>query len=285
LDHVKGNEVSSNKVLQKFDLSGQVAVVTGGAGLLGFEFCRTLAEAGAEVVLADLDVQAAARAANTLQSANLQVYPVCTDITNKDSVDDMVGATIRRFGRLDILVNSAALDPKFDPQHQGGHSLAFEGFPLEAWNQALSVNLTGAFLCCQAAAHPMLKQEHGVFINICSTYGLVGPDQRLYERKGEGEPRQYKPVYYSVTKAGILGLTRYLATYYAGKNIRANALTPGGVYNNHDDVFLKAYSARAVMGRMARSDEMNGALLFLASDASSYMTGANLVVDGGWTAW
>jgi NAD(P)-dependent dehydrogenase (short-subunit alcohol dehydrogenase family) len=277
--------VSSNMVLQKFDLSGQIAVITGGAGLLGFEFCRTLAEAGAQVILADLDEQAAAQRAENLQSAGLKVYPLGLDVTNKVSVGEMVGTVVRQFGRLDILVNSAAMDPKFDPQHQAGHSQSFEGFPLEAWNQALSVNLTGAFLCSQAAAQPMLEQEHGVFINICSTYGLVGPDQRLYEREGEQGPRQYKPVYYSVTKAGILGLTRYLATYYAGKNIRANALTPGGVYNNHDDVFLKAYSARAVMGRMARSDEMNGALLFLASDASSYMTGANLIVDGGWTAW
>ena len=277
--------MSTNKVLQKFDLTGQVAVVTGGAGLLGFEFCRTLAEAGAQVILADLDEQAAVRAAEILHSAGLKVYPVGMDVTSKASVGEMVATAVRQFARLDILVNSAALDPKFDPQHQGGHSQSFEAFSVEAWNQALSVNLTGAFLCCQAAAQPMLEQGHGVFINICSTYGLVGPDQRLYERQGEQGPRQYKPVYYSVTKAGILGLTRYLATYYAGKNIRANALTPGGVYNNHDDVFLKAYSARAVMGRMAQRDEMNGALLFLASDASSYMTGANLVVDGGWTAW
>jgi len=277
--------VSTKKVLQKFDLTGQAAVVTGGAGLLGFEFCRTLAEAGAQVIVADLDEQAAARVAGTLYSAGLEAYPVGVDVTKKASVGEMVSTTLRQFGRLDILVNSAALDPKFDPQHQGGHSQSFEGFPLEAWDQALSVNLTGAFLCCQAAAQPMLEQGHGVFINICSTYGLVGPDQRLYEREGEQGPRQYKPVYYSVTKAGILGLTRYLATYYAGQNIRANALTPGGVYNNHDEVFLKAYSARTVMGRMAHGDEMNGALLFLASEASSYMTGANLVVDGGWTAW
>lgn len=183
-----------------------------------------------------------------------------------------------------MLVCSAALDPKFDSAHAGQHRNTFEDYPAEMWRQALDVNLTGLFLCAQAAVRPMLAQNHGVIINICSTYGLVGPDQRIYRQPGEDE-QSYKPVYYSVTKAGVLGLTRYLATYYAGKNIRANALTPGGVFNNHDEVFVRNYSARTVLGRMAHGDEMNGALLFLASDASSYMTGANLVVDGGWTAW
>jgi 2-deoxy-D-gluconate 3-dehydrogenase len=154
---------------------------------------------------------------------------------------------------------------------------------VEAWRQALDVNLTGMFLCCQAASRPMGEQGSGSIINICSTYGLVGPDQRIYERPGQ--PPQFKPAFYSVTKAGVLGLTRYLATYFAGTQIRANALTPGGVYNNHDELFTANYSARTVLGRMANRDEMNGALLFLASEASSYMTGSNVVVDGGWTAW
>lgn len=275
-----------------FNLHGRVALVTGGAGLLGAEFCRTLAEAGAHVLVADLNAAAAAEIVRGLSAAGLSALGVGLDITDPASVSAAVNTALDHFGRLDILVNSAALDPKFDPQAETARAQAsparggagnFEDFPLAAWNQALDVNLTGAFLCCQAAVRPMLAQGHGVIINLCSIYGLAGPDQRLYQRPGR--PPQFKPVYYSVTKAGILGLTRYLATYYAGQNIRVNALTPGGVYNGHDDTFVQAYAARAVLGRMAHKDEMNGALLFLASDASAYMTGANLVVDGGWTAW
>jgi NAD(P)-dependent dehydrogenase (short-subunit alcohol dehydrogenase family) len=268
---------------ENFDLNGRVAVVTGGAGLLGQQFCKTLAEAGAQVVVVDLNESAAEQTAAALRQNHLQAAAVSTDVTDPESVKRMAKTVISSFGRLDILVNSAALDPKFDPQQQGRHSNSFEEYPLEAWNQALEVNLTGMFLCCQAAVRPMVSQGKGSIINICSTYGLAGPDQRIYQRAGQ--PPQYKPVYYSVTKAGVLGMTRYLATYYAGTEIRVNALTPGGVYNNHDETFVQNYSYRTVVGRMARVDEMNGGLLYLASDASSYMTGSNLVIDGGWTAW
>jgi NAD(P)-dependent dehydrogenase (short-subunit alcohol dehydrogenase family) len=266
-----------------FDLSGRVAIVTGGVGLLGAEFCRTLAEAGAAVTIADLDGEAAADLAASLTQGGHHTLGWQTDITSADSVHSMVAATLKAYGRLDILVNSAALDPKFDPLSKKSHSGAFEDYPLELWRQALDVNLTGAMLCCQAAVQPMLEQGRGTIINLSSIYGVAAPDQRLYQR--EGQPPQFKPVYYTVTKAGILGLTKYLAAYYAGKNLRVNAMTPGGVYNGHNDEFLQAYAARAVMGRMAEKDEMNGALLFLASDASKYMTGANLIVDGGWTTW
>ena len=277
-------------VKELFNLDGRVALVTGGAGLLGAEFCRCLAEAGATVLAADINAVGAKDQAQAIVAQGFQATSVEVDITSPASVQRMVRAALETYGRLDILVNSAALDPKFDPEHKsdplhGSGAGAFEDYPLEAWNQALAVNLTGAYLCCQAAVAPMLAQGRGVIVNLSSIYGLAGPDQRLYQREASGSPPQYKPVYYSVTKAGILGLTRYLATYYAGKNIRVNALTPGGVYNEHDDDFVQAYSTRAVLGRMAEKDEMNGALLFLASDASAYMTGANLVVDGGWTAW
>lgn len=271
-------------VLEKFSLKGRTALVTGGAGLLGAQFTRALGEAGARVVVADLDFDAAQAHAIALVDSGIEAIPVQVDITNPDSVRVMVELTVNDFGSLDILVNSAALDPKFDPANLAAQSAnAFETYPLDQWDLAMNVNLTGMFLVCQACALQMLKQAYGVIINICSTYGLVGPDQRLYERP-DG-PRQYKPVYYTVSKAGVLGLTRYLATYYAGKPIRVNALTPGGIFNQHDDTFAKAYASRTVLGRMANVDEMNAAIVFLASEASSYMTGANLVVDGGWTAW
>lgn len=279
-----------------FSLSQRVAVVTGGAGLLGTEFCRTLAEAGARVVVADIDDEAAEAVAESLRQAGYLALAIHTDVTASNSVKAMVAATLQAFGRLDILVNSAVLDPKFDPSSLASSAAtpnhqSFEDYPLEAWNQALNVNLTGAFLCSQAAVRPMLEQGSGVIVNLSSIYGLTGPDQRMYAAESVVGSEVtldcplYKPVYYSVTKAGILGLTLYLATYYAGKSIRVNALTPGGVFNGHDDNFVQAYSARTVLGRMAYKTDMNGALLFLASDASAYMTGANLVVDGGWTAW
>ncbi len=272
-----------SKIFRLFDLTGRVALVTGGAGLLGEQFCRTLAAAGAAVAVVDLRAQGAARVAEAIRAAGGQAHPYPVDITDPAAVRAAVDDMVARWGRLDILVNSAALDPKVSAEGQVQASGAFEDFPLEMWRQALEVNLTGMFLVTQAAVRPMKAQGKGSIINLCSTYGLVGPDQRIYQQPGR--PPQYKPVYYTVTKAAVLGFTRYLATYYAGTHIRVNALTPGGVYNQQDEAFVRQYSARTVLGRMARKEEMNGALLFLASDASSYMTGANLVVDGGWTAW
>jgi len=274
------------KIQDKFDLSGHVAVVTGGVGLLGAEFCRTLAEAGAAIAIVDLNTSALQGTAETLKNSGYKALSVPTDITNPDSVNAMVAKVLTEFGRLDILVNSAALDPKFDPDavKKGITPGAFEDYPLDQWNAAMNVNLTGMFLVTQACVKPMIAQgKKGSIINICSTYGLNGPDQRIYIK--DGQRVAFKPVYYTVTKAGVMGFTKYLAAYYAETEIRVNALTPGGVYNNHEEYFVKNYSAKTILGRMANKDEMNGALLYLASDASSYMTGNNVVVDGGWTAW
>jgi NAD(P)-dependent dehydrogenase (short-subunit alcohol dehydrogenase family) len=273
-------------IQDKFNLEGRAAVVTGGAGLLGAEFCRTLAEAGAAVVVADLNQDAAEKVAQGLREAGYAAAGFGLDVTRIESTRELVAVTLGQFGSLDILVNSAALDPKFDPDAaaKGIAPGAFEDYPLEQWNAALNVNLTGMFLVTQACVKPMLDQgSKGSIINICSTYGLNGPDQRIYVK--DGTRVAYKPVYYTTTKAGVMGFTKYLAAYYAGTEIRVNALTPGGVYNDHEDYFVENYSAKTILGRMAQKDEMNGALLFLASDASSYMTGNNVVVDGGWTAW
>jgi len=221
-----------------------------------------------------------------LTKGGYRVKAIPTDITKPDSVNAMVASVLADFGRLDVLVNSAALDPKFDPDAaaKGIAPGAFEDYPLADWNAAMSVNLTGMFLVTQACVKLMIANgKKGSIINICSTYGLNGPDQRIYIKNGKRVA--FKPVYYTVSKAGVMGFTKYLAAYYAETEIRVNALTPGGVFNNHEEYFVKNYSAKTILGRMAKKDEMNGALLFLASDASSYMTGNNLVVDGGWTAW
>ena len=273
-------------IQEKFDLSGRTAIITGGSGLLGAEFSRTLVEAGANVVVADIDQGAAGKTAQALTDAGYQAASFGLDVTRPDSAQDLVSTTLHQFGSLDILVNSAALDPKFDADAaaKGIAPGAFEDYPLDQWNAAVNVNLTGMFIVTQACVKPMLAQgKKGSIINICSTYGLNGPDQRIYLK--DGKRVAFKPVYYTTTKAGVLGFTKYLAAYYAETEIRVNALTPGGVYNDHDETFTRNYSAKTIMGRMANKDEMNGALLYLASDASAYMTGSHVVVDGGWTAW
>lgn len=274
-------------ILDKFDLNGKVSIVTGGVGLLGKEFCRTLAEAGSSVVVVDLNEEKLFSTVEELRGLGFNVIGVTTNITDPTSVNAMMEKTLSEFSRVDILVNSAALDPKFDPDavSKGIAPGSFEEFPLDQWNAAMNVNLTGSFLMTQAVAKQLVKQGgKGSIINICSTYGLNGPDQRIY-RTETGEQPAYKPIYYTVSKAGIVGFTKYLAAYYMNTKIRVNMLTPGGVFNGHNDLFVKNYSAKTILGRMADKDEMNGALLFLASDASSYMTGNNVIVDGGWTAW
>ncbi len=269
-----------------FDLTGRVAILTGGAGMLGRQYTRTLLDAGAKVVVADLNAdQAAAAAAAAMAEAGGEAIGHGVDVRQKPDVEKMVTAASERFGRVDILINNAAIDPKFDAATAAQQANTFEDYPLELWQQSLDVNLTGAFLCSQAVGRLMVRQRRGAIVNICSTYGVVAPDQRLYQREGEPEQKLFKPAAYSVTKAGIAHLTRYLAASWGAVGIRVNTLTPGGVFNAQDEEFVTKYSARTPLGRMAEQHEMTGAMLFLVSDASSYMTGANVVVDGGWTAW
>ena len=273
-----------------FRLDGRVALVTGGAGLLGRRYCEALLQAGARVVIGDVDAARAGALALELDGPE-HVKSVALDVTQPASVHAAVADAATAFGRLDVLVNNAALTVRGGSERlsPADYFAPFEDYKLEVWQQALQTNLTGMLLCAQAAGRQMLAQEPsgGVIVNISSTYGVVAPDQRLYEgvRSPYADTGFNTPVSYAVTKTAVLGLTRYLATYWGSKNIRVNALTPHGVYDNHDESFVRNFVYRSPMGRMARNDEYRGALLFLVSDASSYMTGANLIVDGGWTAW
>lgn len=276
---------SITPALDLFRLDGQVVWVTGAAGLLGRRYCEALVEAGASVVVADLDgVRAAALAA---ELGDQTALGVALDVSDQSSVRVCAETAIARFGRIDALVNNAALTVRGGSERLKDYFAPFEEYPRDLWDMALSVNLTGMMLCAQAAGRQMLVQGGGTIVNISSTYGVVAPDQRIYEGvKSPYSDRGFNtPVSYAVTKTAVLGLTRYLATYWARQNIRVNALTPHGVYDNHDETFVKNFTYRSPMGRMARNDEYRGALLFLVSNASSYMTGANLVVDGGWTTW
>lgn len=257
--------------LQRLD--GRVAIVTGGAGLLGPEFGSALAEQGADVVLIDVSQEKVAAAAKTLPRFGGKVLGLRADITDPASVAEMVRQVLAECGRIDILVNGAA-------GRTPGFFAPFEDYALSDWNDVVSVNLTGTFLCCQAVGRHMKENGGGSIINTSSIYGVVAPDQRVYEGSSINTPAVY-----SASKAGVIGLTRYLSTYWAKDNIRVNTITPGGVFNHQDPGFVSQYERRTPMGRMARPHELRGAIVFLASDMGSYVTGHNLIVDGGWTTW
>jgi NAD(P)-dependent dehydrogenase (short-subunit alcohol dehydrogenase family) len=253
--------------------------------MLGRRYCETVVQAGGSVVVADLDGARARALAADLDAE--RALGVGTDVSDGASVQAAVDAAVARFGRLDVLVNNAALTVRGGSERLKDYFAPFEQYPRDLWDMALSVNLTGMMLCAQSAGRQMLAQGGGVIVNVSSTYGVVAPDQRLYEgvKSPYADQSFNTPVSYAVTKTAVLRLTRYLSTYWARQNIRVNALTPHGVYDNHDDTFVQNFRYRSPLGRMARNDEYRGALLFLVSDASSYMTGANLIVDGGWSVW
>ncbi|MBZ5723467.1 MAG: SDR family oxidoreductase [Acidobacteriia bacterium] len=272
-----------------FDLIGRVAVITGGAGLLGVKHAEVIAAHGGIPVLVDI-VSACAAA---LDLADRYHVPACayqTDITDPAAVRSLLDNVLARFNRLDILINNAANNPKVEKTGTENFS-RFENFPLEQWLADLSVGLTGAYLCSQVFGSYMARQfqqcgRRGVILNIASDLAVIAPDQRIYRQPDVPDHLQpVKPVTYSVVKTGLVGLTRYLATYWADSGVRVNAISPGGIYNGQPEAFVQKLANLIPMGRMAHADEYQGAVLFLVSDASSYMMGHNLVIDGGRTAW
>jgi NAD(P)-dependent dehydrogenase (short-subunit alcohol dehydrogenase family) len=272
---------------EKFDLTGRVAVITGGAGLLGPEHAVALAQAGATVAITDINGTAADETATRLvrEHGNGRFVAMAMDVTDPDSIRQARDTLLQRFGKINILVNNAAIDPKVKADSLVETS-RLEHFPLEQWDFQVRVGLTGAMLCSQAFGGWMAANGGGVVLNIASDLSVFAPDQRIYRKDGLPEDRQpVKPVTYSVIKAGLVGLTRYLATYWADKNVRVNALSPGGVYVNQPEAFVQKLTNLIPLGRMARCDEYRGTVQFLCSDASSYMTGQNIVVDGGRSTW
>lgn len=276
---------SPNRAHSLFDLSGRVAVITGGAGLLGYFHGAILAAAGAHVVLLDLAAANPSLRADQLQAAHgPECLGLAADITSETSLLAARDQVMAKFGRVDILINNAANNPKVeaDPKGEPKQWSRLENFPVEVWNADIAVGLTGAFLCSRIFGAEMVKRNSGVIVNVASDLGVIAPDQRLYRKEGLPEEQQpVKPVTYSVVKTALIGLTRYLSTYWTAHNIRVNAISPGGVYANQPEAFTAKLHQLIPMGRMAHKDEYQGAILFLCSDASSYMTGQNLIVDGG----
>lgn len=279
-------ELNKSRVEKLFDLSGRVAIVTGGAGLLGYHHAEILAGAGAHVVLLDLPASDPAKwAAQLTANHGVECLGLIADITHESSLAETCCKIIQKFGSIDILINNAANNPKVEDA-KGQAWSRLENFPLDVWDADIRVGLTGAFLCSRVFGSEMAKRKSGVIVNVASDLAVIAPDQRLYRVDGLPEDQQpVKPVTYSVIKTALLGLTRYLATYWSSSNIRVNAISPGGVFNDQPEVFLSKIRNLIPMERMANRDEYQGAILFLCSDASSYMTGANLVIDGGRTCW
>lgn len=258
--------------VDSFSLDGRVAVVTGGAGQLGLEITRGLAARGARVAVFDLLPPQATAARSFL-----------VDVTDRTSIERATEEVVETLGVPHVLVNAAALDsPPDAPAEEVGR---FETYPVESFDEVMGVNVKGTFLACQAIGGRMAQEGRGSIVNVSSIYGMLSPVQDVYEFRRQGDEEFFKPVAYSVSKSALYNLTRYLATYWAKSGVRVNTLTLAGVSNDQPQEFLDAYTARMPMGRMADVTEVVGPVVFLASDASSYVTGSNVVVDGGWSAW
>lgn len=268
---------------EKFSLKGKNAIVTGGAGILGSHFCKALADAGAQVAVVDINMEEATKVAQQIE-ANFQAKAKAfyCDLTSEESVKQMVEEVVKEFGEINILHNNAAgkssdLKAFFAP---------FEEYDLNQWKEIMSTNLDSMFLIAKYVGKVMKEQGNGgSIIQTSSIYGIMGPDNRIYQGSYYLERQINTPAIYSASKAGVVGLTKYLATYWAKDGIRVNTITPGGVESGQNDTFKENYSNRIPLGRMAQPEEMTGALVYLASDASSYVTGQNIIIDGGLSAW
>lgn len=264
--------MSINKI---FNLTNKVIILTGASGLLGTEYAHGLSQAGANVVLADLNFEKCKKlSSNINEKYGVDSFPIKLDVTKTNSINTMIKKVIKKFSKIDILINNAIFS------EVGNTKTTFENYDLNIWKKGLNVNLTGPFLCCQEVGKIMKKQKNGNIINISSVYGLLGADQRIYEKSGWNST-----IAYGTTKSAILNMTRYLASYWHNAGIRVNSLSLGGVERGQGRKFVKKYSEKTMIGRMAKQDEYVGAIIFLSSNSSSYMTGSNLVIDGGWTAW
>ena len=275
-----------NNVKDLFDITGNTVIITGGAGFLGQIHSETIAESGGIPIILDIDDKRINKLVNRLKKEyGINPSGYYCDITNKKEIEEVKDKIVSSYGHIDVLINNAAIDPKVTPNSEVNLS-RFENFQLNQWNIEISVGLTGAMLCSQVFGSEMLKRKQGIILNISSDLGIIAPDQRLYKKEGLNQTQQpVKPVTYSVIKHGLIGLTKYIATYWADQGIRANTMCPGGIYNNQPEEFVTRVSTLIPYGRMANPDELKGSLLFLVSDASSYINGATIVVDGGRSIW
>lgn len=276
-------------IIDNFYIKDKVVVITGGAGLLGRRHAEAVIEGGGIPALIDISESTLERVKEELinkYSGRCKVEGYVADITIQDKVESIAETLMDKYGHVDALINNAANNPKIESNVANMGTIRFENFPLDIWMADLAVGLTGAFICARIFGNIMASQKEGVILNISSDLGIIAPDQRIYQKEGVAENEQsVKPVTYSVVKHGLIGLTKYLATYYAEKGVRANTLCPAGVYNGQNDEFMQKLTNLIPMGRMANVEEYKSTVLYLISDASSYMTGSTVVVDGGRTCW